>query len=472
MTKRDRSGECGREWQEPTVSPGGHLAERAAASEKEPLKHSVANAANCDSAQKKEGGVEQGLLPLEISYCARQPILDERQEVLGYEVLYRRGPENAAGVIDPTHATLSVISSVFFAMGREAVVGSRLLFLNVGAEVLSDERVTVLPPKNLVLEILEDVAVDDGILRHCQSLRERGFQLALDDVVDVASMEKLRGYLDFVKIDFLHLHPSRRDEVFQAAVDWKIPIIAEKVETNEDFQTAKQLGAKYFQGYFFAKPNMLRAQMLQRSQSHQLAMLAEVCKPDVNFERVECLLREDISLSWMFFRFLNSPQFSWNTEIRSLRHAFALLGTENLRKWILVAVIPWAAARKPHELVVESLLRARFCELLAQSTNLYARASELFLVGLLSVLDAILDAPLAEVIRELNLPRDVRDVLAGENSANPWMRRMAALVREYTMLDSSHLQQQCSDLHVDPHMVAQHYLEADRFARNVLQMSV
>jgi c-di-GMP-related signal transduction protein len=289
-------------------------------------------------------------------------------------------------------------------------------------------------------------------------------------LVDVAPMERLRNQLDYAKIDFLNLDHEGRKTVCQAAMNWGIPIIAEKVESYEDFQEAKQLGARYFQGYFFAKPNVLRAENLKGSRSHHYEILAEVCSADMNFARLENLLRQDLSLSWLFFRYLNSAQLSWSTEIRSLRHAFSLLGAESLRKWVLLAVIPCMASSKPHELVVESLLRARFCELLTESTNPHSRASELFLVGLLSMLDAIMDAPLSQVVHELNLPPDVRQVLMGEPEANPLMSSITQLAREYMALDAATLGRRCEELGFDLHFVAKTYMEADLFARRVFQL--
>ncbi|MCU0226772.1 MAG: EAL domain-containing protein [Bryobacterales bacterium] len=414
---------------------------------------------------------QPAILPREVCYFARQPIFDTSLQVLGYELLYRSGPEPYARFSDQTQATLSVISSVFFTLGRSAVAGSRMLFVNVGADILDDERVTILPPRQLVFEILEDVGVTAAILHHCENLRGMGFQLALDDIVSVPQLERLRNHLDYAKIDFLNLDSQQREEVCRAARDWRIPIIAEKVESYADFQEAKRLGAQYFQGYFFAKPNVWRAQSLKGSRTHHFNVLSEVSMPELDFTRLENLMRQDLSLSWLFFRFLNSAQFAWSEEIRSLRHAFALLGTENLRKWILLAVIPYLAANKPHELVVESLLRARFCELLADSSKLYSRSADLFLVGLLSVLDAVMDAPLPDVVQNLNLPPDVRDVLLDNENANPWMRRTAFLARHYSSLDEASLANSCQELGLEPHLVATHYVEADQFARNVFHMT-
>ncbi len=414
---------------------------------------------------------QPAVLPREICYFARQPIFDTSLQVLGYELLYRSGPEPYARFSDPTQATLSVISSVFFTLGRTAVAGSRMLFVNVGADILDDERVTILPPRQLVFEILEDVGVTTALLHHCENLRASGFQLALDDITSVAQMERLRNHLDYAKVDFLNLDHDERAEVCRAAREWRIPIIAEKVESYADFQEAKRLGAQYFQGYFFAKPNIWRAQSLKGSRTHHFHVLSEVSAPDLDFARLENLMRQDLSLSWLFFRFLNSAQFAWSTEIRSLRHAFALLGTESLRKWILLAVIPYLAANKPHELVVESLLRARFCELLADSSKLYSRSADLFLVGLLSVLDAVMDAPLDEVVQNLNLPPDVREVLLNEDSANPWMRKTAMLARGYSTLDGPALEAACRELGLEPYTVATQYIEADLFARNVFHMT-
>lgn len=417
------------------------------------------------------GGDGAPMLPTETSYLARQPIFDASLQVHGYELLYRGGSEPHARFVDPTFATLSVISSVFFTLGRETVGGSKMLFLNVGKEILDDERVTLLPPRQLALEILEDVARDEALLVHCNSLRAAGFSLALDDIISIDQLEPMRHHVDFAKVDFLNLDSRQRAEVCRAARQWRIPIIAEKVETYEDFQEARKLGCQYFQGFFFAKPNLMRAQRMKGSRNHHLMVLAEVSAAEMDFERLENLMRQDLSLSWLFFRFLNSAQFSWSTEIRSLRHAFALLGAENLRKWILLAVVPYLAANKPHELVVESLLRARFCELLAESSKLYSRASDLFLVGLFSVLDAVLDRPLPEIVQSLQLPSDVREVLLAEQTANPWMRETAALARGYASLDDQTLKERCGRLGLTPHLVANHYFEADLFARRVFQMT-
>ena len=454
------------------------LGERRSHNHSTPPSRSSGELSDADPAVTTLGGLwtesseeQSASLPREVCYFARQPIFDTSLQVLGYELLYRSGPEPYARFSDPTEATLSVISSVFFNLGQTAVAGSRMLFVNVGADILDDERVTILPPRQLVFEILEDVTINTALIRHCENLRAGGFKLALDDVVCVAQMERLRSHLDYVKIDFLNLGHAERAEVCQAALRWRIPIIAEKVESYADFQEAKQLGAQYFQGYFFAKPNVWRTQNLKGSRTHHFHVLAEVSAPDLDFARLENLMRQDLSLSWLFFRFLNSAQFAWSAEIRSLRHAYALLGAENLRKWVLLAVIPYLAASKPHELVVESLLRARFSELLAESSKLYSRSSDLFLVGLLSGLDAVMDTPLAEVVQNLNLPQDVREVLLDQESANPWMRKTAALARTYSTLSPAAIEGNCRELGLEPYQVATHYVESDLFARNVFQMT-
>ncbi|MCZ2152399.1 MAG: EAL domain-containing protein [Bryobacterales bacterium] len=410
-------------------------------------------------------------LPTEISYLARQPIFDTSLQVLGYELLYRGDTEPGASFTDATIATLSVIANTFFTLGRESVGGSKMLFLNVGSEILLDERVTLLPSHQLALEILETVAFDEELLEHCASLRDAGFSLALDDIVSASQLEPFRHTVDFAKVDFLNLDRSQRAEVCDAAHRWRVPVIAEKVETYEDFRQAKDLGCQFFQGYFFAKPNVLRTRRMKGSRAHHLMILSEASAVEMDFERIEDLMRQDLSLSWLFFRFLNSARFSWSSEIRSLRHAFALMGTENLRKWILLAVIPFLASSKPHELVVESLQRARFCELLAESSRLYSRAADLFLVGLFSVLDAVLDQPLPEILHTLDLPPDVRNVLLFDPAANAWMRDTALLARNYASLDAKELSQFCSNLELAPNEVARHYLDANVFARRVFQLT-
>lgn len=216
-------------------------------------------------------------------FAARQPIFDPEQKVYAYELLYRRSFTNSSQVADPTEATLSVIRNAFLALGAQ-LTGSRRVFINFGRDVLLKRVPFVLRPESTVVEVLEDVGADEAVVEACRDLKRAGYLIALDDFDIGASADMtLVDLADFIKVDFRATTAAER----QAFVEWKdgraIHLLAEKVETPEEFREARETGYAYFQGYFFSKPVMLSARNIPATKLNYLRMLSEISKPESIF---------------------------------------------------------------------------------------------------------------------------------------------------------------------------------------------
>jgi len=349
-------------------------------------------------------------------YVARQPILDSDQRVYAYELLFRGGPENVFNHSDFDEASSRVIGEGAFGFGLDALVGEGLAFVNVTREVLLRDTITLLPPKQTVVELLETVEPDEDVVAMCRRLKASGYLIALDDFVPGVAMEPLVEVADILKIDFLVMRGPERREIAAAYAPRGIRMLAEKVETHLDFQDAVRAGYAYFQGYFFAKPIVEVRHDIPALKITYLRLLKEVNQPQLTFEGLEEIIKHDVSLSMKLLKYLNSAGFGWRHEIKSIRQALTLLGERPIRKWVSLVALSSLAGGKPAELIVTSLMRARLCESLAQHTGLRDSELDLFLTGLLSAVDALVDRPLAEVLHEMALPEQVRRTLMGEPS--------------------------------------------------------
>src|SRR5581483_5408650 len=314
---------------------------------------------------------------------ARQPILTRKLKVFGYELLYRTGDALAYNGIDSTSATASVITSSFLSIGIDRLVEKGRAFINFDRTLLLSGAMDALPPERVVIELLETIVVDDQVVARCQELKRRGFTLALDDVVSEHGVDRLIRYADIVKVDFAATDQDMRRELAAHLGQHGKALLAEKVENPDDYESALEMGYGLFQGYFFARPNVMRGPDVRPSNHRRLRLLECTSADDFDFEAIEELLRTEPELSYQLLRYLNSARFAWKSEIRSVRHALALLGAEEIRRWSALVALCGMAKGCPEALLSYSVIRARFCE----SVSRYAGksggdgTSELFLMG-------------------------------------------------------------------------------------------
>lgn len=354
---------------------------------------------------------------MEAKYVARQAILDRRQEAIAYELLFRDGPENVFHGESIARATSRVIADSFLAIGLDSLTGGKPAFVNFSHESLVQGLPFLLPPKLLVVEVLESVEPDAAVIAACQGLKRAGYALALDDFEWSDAWQPLVELADIVKVDFLATRGERRRSLAAQLRPFGLRLLAEKVESRADFEDALAAGYELFQGYFFSRPIVQRVRDVQGFEHSYLRILQAVSSPTCDLKELEELVRRDVALTYKILRRANSASFGMTRRTISLRSALAMLGADEVRKWVALLVVAGVAKGCPSELVRVALIRARFCEAVAPCFGLASRATDLFLVGLFSKLEAMLQRPLAETLDEIGFPPDLAGVLRGSDCA-------------------------------------------------------
>jgi len=357
----------------------------------------------------------------------RQPILDKRNQTVAYELLFRSGAENRFDGTDGNVASTAVIANSFLTIGCNRVLGSKRGFINFTRTLLVEGHASILPKDRVVIEILEDVEPDGEVVEACRKLKETGYSLALDDVGAADEQSPLHPYVEYAKLDWMALPAEARAPLCGFFRDMGLRVLAEKVETKEDFEAALACGCELFQGFYFARPEILSARHVPASKLACIRLLSEIQKPDLDFESLEALVRPDIGLTQKLLFFVNSAAFSRRQRIDSLPQALVYLGEHNIRKWVTLAAMPKMASGKPGELVTASLTRARFCELAAEHAQPRQRPASCFLIGLLSLLDAMVGRPIEELVEELGLETHVAAAILGKSSEGDIMRSLLEL---------------------------------------------
>lgn len=341
---------------------------------------------------------------------ARQPILNRDQHVFGYELLFRDGIENVFRNSDAEAAARSTLDSTLL-MGFDVLCDGQRAFINCTRELLLKDGITLLPSEQTVVEVLETVAPDDLVIASCQRLKVAGYTIALDDYVANDPREPLAAFADIIKVDFERTNRADQEALVKRFASQGKRMLAEKVETQDQFVAAQDMGYVYFQGYFFRRPEVLKAREIPTNRINYLRLLASVSSDEMDLREVEGIIKTEASVLYRLLRYLNSPIFGMRNEIRSIRHALALLGEREIRRWIRLVTLVSAGEEKSSDLVLSALVRARFCELVGM--KIPRSQSDLFLIGMISMLDAILEVSMEEILQKIALEKEIKAVLSG-----------------------------------------------------------
>ncbi len=351
------------------------------------------------------------------SCIARQPILAADESVIGYELLFRDSPEERrfTAHADADHATRAAIDTLNL-IGLGVLCDGRAAFINCTHPMLLMGYFSLLPPQEVVIELQEKVPVDDQVRAACQGLKQAGFRIALDNFAPGDSRVALVEYADYLKVD-IHQFPLEQCAALVARHASQLcRMLALKVESRQDFVNAKHSGFTLYQGYFFRQPERLRARQIPANQATYVRLLQAVAKPELDFAEIEDLIKREPSLCYRLLRYLNSPLLGMASPVTSVRHALTLLGERETVRWIRMATTLVMGQEKSSDLVLSSLVRARFCELLGPKAK--HGTSDLFLMGMLSLMDAILEMPIGILIDELSLDPDLKaQLLSGKSGA-------------------------------------------------------
>jgi EAL and modified HD-GYP domain-containing signal transduction protein len=345
-------------------------------------------------------------------YAARQPILDIDKNLFAYELLFRDSIVNVFPDIDGDEATTKIIEASNFNLGINEFTGNKPAFINFTLETLIKGYPETLTPEEVVVEILETVKPGKKLLSICKDLHEKGYTIALDDYIHQAVWQHFYPFIHIIKIDWQDTTLDTIKAVKTAIKDFPhIKLLAEKVETYEEYNQALALGFVLFQGFFFAKPEMVKTKSLSPSQIAMAELLYETSKKELDLASITSVFERDVTLSYKLLRYANSAIFKRRTDISTIKQALVILGSAELIRFLGLIFAANINPGKPSELINAAMTRAKFCDLMASEIKSPLDSSIAFLTGLLSLIDAIVDEDLAHILTKLPLAQEIKDTL-------------------------------------------------------------
>lgn len=346
-------------------------------------------------------------------YAARQPILDKEKNLFAYELLFRDSIDNVFPDIDGDEATSKMIEASKFNLGISEFTGNKPAFINFTLETLSKDYPRMLSNEELVVEILETIKPGKKLLELCKELFEEGYTIALDDYIHQKVWAHFYPFVKIIKVDIQDTSTEQIHEIKAAIKDHPhIQLLAEKVETYEEYNEAVDLGFELFQGFFFSKPEMVKTKSLSPSQMAMAELLYETSKPELDLASITSVFERDVSLSYKLLRYANSAIFRRRSEISTIKQALVTLGSSELKRFLGLMFATNVNPDKPSELINAAMTRAKFCEMVAGDIKAPIDTSIAFLTGLLSLIDAILDEDLSSILEKLPLAPEIKEALS------------------------------------------------------------
>jgi len=344
-------------------------------------------------------------------FIGRQPIMDVKQHIIGYELLFRHSADADSAVFeDELKACSNVLVNTMGDIDVQWLLGDKLAFINVNEAMLMSEFIELMPPQRTTLEILRTVVASDAVIERCRELHKLGYKIALDNPQLSAKLEPLTQFANFIKIDSLSVTTQEARKLFQQYSAPNILMVAEKIETLEQFEAYKEIGFRRFQGFYFARPETFTAKVINPSFDSVLNLLNLVTQDSDNRD-IENGFKRDAALSFKLLRYINSVGFGLSCEIQSIQHALTILGRKQLYRWLTLLMVTAGENSTPPALMKTSITRGRLTELLGESYFEKHDRDNLFIVGVFSLLDAILKMPMDQVLEKIQLPEPVCEAL-------------------------------------------------------------
>ncbi|MCG3724232.1 EAL and HDOD domain-containing protein [Vibrio cincinnatiensis] len=403
---------------------------------------------------------------MKYSYIARQPILDRDKKTIGYELLFRDGPKNTFPEIDPELATSRLLSDHFWSTHYSAL-GQHWGFVNFPYQSLINLIPTLFPCDSLVVEVLEDCQPTEELLNAIKQLAQLGYKIALDDFIPNRAWKPFLPYVSIIKFD-IRLIPIDKAQIFiQKLAGSHIQFLAEKVETYEEFEQAKQAGFVYFQGYFFSKPELIQRKALEPAFMTIVQLCKEIAKEEIDYQELERLVAKDLTLSYKLLTFVNASAMV-SAKIQSFKQALVYLGEERLRKFISLVAIASTHRDKPDSLYSLSIQRARYCEQLYLKTCGTNASGNAFLTGMFSLLDSLLDQPIEEIMHKMPIEDAVKQALSTGDGV---LGQLLYLAKAYEHADWQQVARLSQQLKLTESDVSDCYSEAVSWTVDLLNIS-
>lgn len=396
-------------------------------------------------------------------FLGRQPILNIAGETIAYELLFRSSNTNAYDPsVDGDSATSQVLINAITEMGIDKVTGDKLAFVNLTNRFLEQpELLEFLPADRVVLEVLETTDVNEKVIKGVEALKQAGHTIALDDFIMSKEFEPLLALADIIKYDITQYKPEELCEIARLRTSSQPKLLAERVETADEFKMYRDAGFEYFQGYFFAKPEVISGSKIPSNKITLLQLLAQVNDDNVTLDDVADILSREVSLGVRALKYVNSPLSGVRTEVTSIKQAAVLLGRDTIRNWVMLMIVA-NMNDKPPELFSMALIRGRFCQICAKKEHL-EDDSAYFTMGLLSLLDAMMDLKMDQVLDNISATRELRDTLQRQQG------RASELLNVIRFLEANNSASGTSDIVVSDAM-NDAYFEAIEWAEQTTQL--
>ncbi len=349
-------------------------------------------------------------------YVGRQAIFDREMQVYAYELLFRSGQQNRSNVSQQLNgdlATSEVLLNTFMEIGLERIAGPHLIFINLTRSLLLDDLELPFPRDRVVMEVLEDITIDQQLLDSVGRLSQKGYHLALDDYALDPAWDRLLDLVDIVKVKIPAVSIEEISKEIPKLRSHGVKLLAEKVETEEEYQQMLELGFDYFQGFHFSRPKILQGRRLEENSLVILRLISELNNPEITIDKLESLITQDASLSYKILRYINSAAVGIPRKVESIKQAVVFMGLGLIRPWASLLALT-RLENKPQAHFTTALVRAHMCQQLVTSAGGCSPETG-FTVGILSVLDLMMDRPMPEIAKELSLTDETKSALLEQN---------------------------------------------------------
>ena len=394
-------------------------------------------------------------------FVARQPIFNRQQDVIAYELLYRESERNAfSGNVASDVATSILLTNTYVNFGIDNLIGDQKAFVNFDKLLIMNDVPQLLNKDNVVIELLEDIVPDPAFMKKLEQLKEMGYTLAIDDVIQDYPHKELIEIADIIKVEFMGQPKEAIENICRL---WKPRgklLLAEKVETIEDFNWAKSMGFDFFQGYFFSKPILVSSKVTQGNKVSYLRLMNAMSTEEPDYKQISQLIEVDAGITYKLLKLVNS-RFSKKNAIKTIQHALAMLGINAMKKWVSLAMMQQLSSDDSSEIMTSSMVRSTMLEAIAVHSSLKSRAEDVTLMGVLSMLNVVMKKPMEELLKDLPVAEDIKIALTGGQSP---LTPAYKLCTAYEKGQFSSLDDLASSIGYDPNQLPRDYVNAIKWA--------
>lgn len=388
------------------------------------------------------------------AYLARQPIVDSRHQLVAYELLF----VDSEGIGDDASAGITLIDDILCDLGAEWPLKAKLAFTNIDASTLLSDVATLLPADKTVYEILEPMHFSPELMQKIQSLKQQGYRFALNAFVADAEYEAVQPLANFIKVDGNTVaEQGFASQLRKLKKNPSTKLIAENIESHDLFQQCKEAGCDHFQGYYFTKPVVTQGNKTLNPAQTVVVELMDKVRAGADIRKIEELFKRDVALTFKLLRYINSAGFGLNVEVQSIRHAVSILGLQPLYRWLSLLLATASANSTAPTLTRTAITRGRFCELLSAYNMGRDEQDNLFITGVFSLLDAMMEAPMETILDRVIIPESVAEALIGRKGQ---YGPILALVEACETRDAKRIAQLAENLVLSPQQVNTAHLQA------------